>query len=337
MGKLKPKFTLVGSIAEGTRLGLANELDLSVKFYGWPEGTFRIQDNIFNLKRTENTPEWMKDFFDSSSYFRLNQFKYQFLKAIEKALEQVEIPSRLRLVTTNEDFRNGKSKCRNDCSKRLTECQEGFFKQCKHCAVAVSQTKVGPCLQFEYSGFNLPQHGLQDTTVYCSVDLIPMFNIEEMEAMALARIGNQSMLKYRPMGWFKYFMGYAMNDKVTQALAKEVGIETIKTVSVKTMNCNRGINYYVRPGQVLGPEKFIGEDSKKCYLDIKFLSKVIKADLNMYWVKKELRLLKEIGWGGAGTILFKSKFRRELEDKVDYKQWEKNLRNCHNLHLIPLK
>ena len=157
MGELKPRFTLVGSIAEGTRLGLANELDLSVKFHGWPEGTFRITDDIFNLKRTTNTPEWMEDFFDSSGCFRLNQFKYQFLRAIEKALELVEIPPRLRFVTTNGDFRNGETKCRNDCSKRMAECEGGFFKQCKLCAVAVSQTKVGPCLQFEYSGFNLPQ------------------------------------------------------------------------------------------------------------------------------------------------------------------------------------
>ena len=34
MSNLKPKFSIVGSVAEGTRLGLANELDLTMSFDG---------------------------------------------------------------------------------------------------------------------------------------------------------------------------------------------------------------------------------------------------------------------------------------------------------------
>ena len=35
MELLKPTFTLVGSIPEGTRIGIANELDITINFEGW--------------------------------------------------------------------------------------------------------------------------------------------------------------------------------------------------------------------------------------------------------------------------------------------------------------
>ena len=35
MWQLKPKFILVGSVSEGTRIGLGNELDITIEFEGW--------------------------------------------------------------------------------------------------------------------------------------------------------------------------------------------------------------------------------------------------------------------------------------------------------------
>merc|ERR1712117_852231 len=110
---------------------------------------------------------------------------------------------------------------------------------------------------------------------------IPMFKIKEMEAMELSRIGNLSMLALdHRRGWFKYLMGVVRHDGVTLELLDEVGIRTIKEVSLKTMSCDAGRNYYVRPGQVLGLEKFIDEDAKNSYISIKILSKILDADLN---------------------------------------------------------
>ena len=59
----------------------------------------------------------------------------------------------------------------------LAKEEEGLFRQCKYCAVVVSQTKVGVCLQFEYDTEFGP--------AYLSVDLIPLFNIIEMKAIKL--------------------------------------------------------------------------------------------------------------------------------------------------------
>ena len=106
--------------------------------------------------------------------------------------------------------------------------------------------------------------------------------------MVLSRIGNTAMLAPdHPPGWFRYLMGVARHDRVTQELADQIVINTIKSVSLKTVNCNAGRNYYVRPGQVLGPEKLLNEDTKLSFIRIKIFSKLHDADHNMYWVKKE--------------------------------------------------
>ncbi len=51
---------------------------------------------------------------------------------------------------------------------------------------------------------------------YCSVDLMPEFKIEPIEAVDLARIVNGAMLSpgTHPPGWFRYLANYVQNYKV---------------------------------------------------------------------------------------------------------------------------
>jgi hypothetical protein len=44
MEKFLPTFTLIGSVAEGTRIGIANELDLTVEFEGFEKPPFQVLD-----------------------------------------------------------------------------------------------------------------------------------------------------------------------------------------------------------------------------------------------------------------------------------------------------
>ena len=54
MQLLKPQFTLVGSIPEGTRIGIGNELDITIEFDGWRNNTpFAVGINMFNLCRED--------------------------------------------------------------------------------------------------------------------------------------------------------------------------------------------------------------------------------------------------------------------------------------------
>ena len=48
----KPYFELVGSMAERTRIGLANELDLGLHFKVWKDNIpFKVKDDPFSLKK----------------------------------------------------------------------------------------------------------------------------------------------------------------------------------------------------------------------------------------------------------------------------------------------
>ena len=57
----EPKFKLVGSMAEGTRIGLANELDIGLSFKALVEGIpFEVKTDPFSLKKAATSPNIMQ-------------------------------------------------------------------------------------------------------------------------------------------------------------------------------------------------------------------------------------------------------------------------------------
>ena len=61
----------------------------------------------------------MVSYLDSSGRFSYNHFKYDLLRDIVKAAMKIKLPPDMRVVTTNKDFQNGRTKCIDDCSRRL--------------------------------------------------------------------------------------------------------------------------------------------------------------------------------------------------------------------------
>ena len=62
---LKPKFELVGSIAEGTRICIGNELDLGLSFESLTQHNdvpFKVKGDPFSLKKTKAMPKMMERF-----------------------------------------------------------------------------------------------------------------------------------------------------------------------------------------------------------------------------------------------------------------------------------
>ena len=205
MALMRPRFVLVGSVAEGTRIGLGNELDLTVTFDGWDDDRppFKVDPkDPFHLRATDYTPDWMWSFFDSEGRFHFNKFLAGFLGAIDSSIAAIfdskRCPKMLRRVTRNEDLPNSCSDC------MPSYIQSDLFIQCASCAVTVSQTKMGACLQFEWS----------EAEVYCSMDIVPTFKVEAVKAVSLARYVNEAMLaEDHPASWFDYLRGYAKGDR----------------------------------------------------------------------------------------------------------------------------
>ena len=152
--KFAPFFELVGSMAEGTRIGLANELDLVLKFRAFMgQAPFKVdKEDPFSLKKTEPSFAALEDFFRGEE-FLYHKFMLFILYAVEKALENIfqhgRNPPHLKRVTTNEEWREGKTPCQGKCRNEL---ELRGFVQCDECSVTVSTTKSGVSLQFTYDG-----------------------------------------------------------------------------------------------------------------------------------------------------------------------------------------
>ena len=141
--KFAPFFELVGSMAEGTRIGLANELDLVLKFRAFMgQAPFKVdKEDPFSLKKAEPSFAMLDDFFKRKE-FLFHKFLHLILDAVEEALENIfqhdRNPPHLKRVTTNKEWRDGKTPCEGKCRNEL---ELRNFVQCEECAVTVSTTK----------------------------------------------------------------------------------------------------------------------------------------------------------------------------------------------------
>jgi hypothetical protein len=191
---LKPIFTLMGSVPEGTRIGLGNDTDIMMEFGGFgKQPPFHVvEDDPFHLYATDDIPTWMEKYLDEKKIFLFYKFMRDLLDIVSACIEVIfkekRNPENLLRKTTNSEFNGDLLKC-EDCKKRKDADLTSIFKQCKHCMVTVSQTKIGIGLQFLWKSLMFGED-----IIYCSVDLVPTFNIKDIAPLNLARIVNTAMI-----------------------------------------------------------------------------------------------------------------------------------------------
>ena len=298
---LEPKFELAGSITEGTRFGYANELDMGLIFRALKPSKdgdrggrdarqnipFKVDSDPFSLKKADTSQTKMDKFFDDANNFLFHKFKLCLLEATDKAVTEMyavgDNPSNLQCIITNNEWEEGKTPCGGYCRRNMTKNK---YKQCKKCAVTVSQTKIGITLQFVWKWPGDAFSNAMD--IYCSLDIIPEFPIIPIDAIKLAKTVNIQILEAgkQPKGFLKYMGNYDKHYKVNLTHDGE-----IHHVVLKEMNFLEGRNHHVRPAQPSneGGEKFTSERMRKIYCYIKFLKKYVDGvELSSFWVKKEL-------------------------------------------------
>jgi hypothetical protein len=195
--------------------------------------------------------------------------------------------------------------------------------------VTVSQTKIGIGLQFIWkSDFG--------ENIYCSVDLVPTFPIMKIDTMKLARIVNLGMHKERPEGWLSYMTKYVKSDMIVPDLLDGVD-STTNSVLLKTMNTSLDQNYFVRPGQCLGVDKFRTERHTEAYSTIKALKQILSVKgLDNYMVKKLLLRPIEFQSEDYYDFLFEVMSLPEIREQfqsINYDEWL----NYEQKKIIPLK
>ena len=315
--QLKPIFTLMGSVAEGTRLSIANELDICLEFEGLKNSPFVINpEDPYHIYKTDLSPEWMQEYFDSNGCFVLHKFKLKLLEAVDLVVGEVlnDNPTRrLRAYTRNKEYD----------WKRCTNCRDNanlqLFKQCKHCRLMTAQTKVGICLQLSWNheGFRKPT--MQEKfTQYTSVDLVPMFHINPTFIRPFVKATNKAMLeKDHPEEWYRILRKYLSTDKIVRGLGSQD--EDVSRVLLKLINSQKENSYMVKAGQHLGCEKFQSKRLKKIFCLIKVVRRTLGVEtINNYLLKK---------------ILAMPEFARlEQEKKTDSQLLYKALSSSHLKH-----
>jgi hypothetical protein len=329
---LNPVLTLMGSVMEGTRIGIGNEADFMMTFLGFKEPPFKVNENDpFHLIASDNVPDWMETYFDQDQQFILHKFMKDLLNAVSSCIDKIfqyELnPPSLFRKTSNDEFNNDQLKC-TDCKNRRQQEHKTLFKQCKHCVVTVSQTKIGIGLQFIWkSDFG--------DNIYCSVDLVPTFPIMKIDTLKLARIVNLGMLRERPEGWLGYMTKYVKSDMIVPDLLDGVDAKT-NSVLLKIMNTSLNRNYFVRPGQCLGVDKFRTDRHTKAYSTIKALKQILSVKgLDNYMVKKLLLRPIEFESEDYYDFLFEVMSQSEIREKfksINYAEWE----NYEQKKIIPL-
>ena len=141
MCELKPSMTLVGSAAEGTRVGIGNELDITLSFNHWKERPiFRVGEDPFHLLGTDNVAGFMMGYFDEERRFRYDRFMRHILEKVESSVSAVfdrrRNPEKLVRVTTNEAFDSDQLTC-EECraARNAAETDGTPCKQCTRVAI----------------------------------------------------------------------------------------------------------------------------------------------------------------------------------------------------------
>ena len=338
MRELKPTMTLVGSAAEGTRVGIGNELDITLSFNHWKERPiFRVGEDPFHLLATDNVAGHMMSYVDEERRLRFDRFMRHILEKVESSVSAVfdrrRNPEKLVRVTTNEAFDSDHLACKECRAARNAAETDGTpCKQCTRCVVTVSQTKIGVCLQF---------HWRRDDgqPVYCSIDLITSFNIEAVDDIRVARIVNGEMLgPWHPEEWLKYMVEYSEGIKtVKDGNERDEDEDTsLVMISLKMLHYGRKEKYYfVRPGEKWNSgETFQTDRLREVYCHIKILKKILGLDyIKSYMVKKLLSKpfyadleRQSVKWHTAVlTLLFKifslPEFKTKFCQDIDYERW----------------
>ena len=325
MHLLQPQFCLIGSMAERTRLGLPTEVDLSMVFRAWKgKPPFKIEEDAFSLKMSEGFDKchpWMKKYVSDKGTFNRSMFMKDILVDTEVSVRKIF--GNEKIITTNEEHLSC-SKCTNE----VVDEKGRFKKQNRECCVLVSQSKIGICLQLLLTNN-------QGTKAYCSIDLIPMFEVETILDADLFKITNEGMLKIdHPRDWSKYFYSYCNTLQMIDLELgdSDVSLKNLTQVTLKVVNCYKDKNYFVKPGQILGGKKFQNKGMRKVYCYLKALKKILAIDVSSFWIKKMLmsRHFSEIanGWGEdlpeyiLYDVLNSTEFKHHFSEAIEFATYE---------------
>ena len=283
--KFKPAFILVGSIAEGTRIGSATELDVTWKFNGL-SALVRGEDG-YSLKVSEQMDENHPLYgFCDRNVLQFDKFFSFLLTTLDEIIWN--IADRIKDVTKGRiTIKRGQKSCKMNCPQKDNDEFKGpFYTHCNKCIFNVTQTKSGACLIFNWKR-------LFNKRKILTIDLIPVLPVQGESIMQLFTLAIKTLLDERPVNWFKHIRGILMQDSVlpeSYNASVEQRSDVPLQVGFKLVNYGEDKNnFIIKPAQILGISKHIEDKNlMNIYACVKCIKGAFGVDISSYLIKKIL-------------------------------------------------
>ena len=334
MAKLKPKFFLIGSVAEGTRLFRASEADLTVQFLGLHELTVVDATTLIVHERDIGL---LGSFLKTHNVFDYPAFLSFFMENLQSAMATL---TRVGKFPQSFDGLNLNHHQCKTCNKNMKEGEvSSIFTPMMHdenCHPAVCHTKLGACLILPWKFDN--HHSWTMT-----VDFVPVFSVRG-KTMDLFNEAIKSLVEKNPPGWRDYLTSIYKRDIILpeefKSQAKSSNKRNIRQICIKILNYGNVDNCIIRPAQEMTVQDFqSNEILQQAYLHIKALNTVLGVGAKSYMVKKVLLLQdnknlavrgsvmsaeqKRILWQNLVFVVLNHKdLKKYFAKKIDYDRWK---------------
>ena len=333
LASLKPRFYLIGSVAEGTRLFNGNEIDVTVQFDALHNSPLELLDGSaceFVIGVNHPLRKFAK-MRDGKEVLHYEHFFISFLGDLQKILLRMQAA---KLSKWPQDlFFQEKVKHWNSCDDCLAEslslAQDSIYspqRHCKKCLPLVSHTKIGPCLIFQWGPHGIP----------VTMDLIPVFPLKSPEGvLPLFNSVIQTLLERKPENWVRHLKGMVQRDRILpesylKFLDSDANTGTCD-VAMKLLNYDKETNFIIRPGQVMHVNQFDRNVKlKDIYVHAKVMKTVLKLDVKSYLMKKVIlldtmveKLLKPEVWLDEAIFMVLShpELKTEFAKRVQFNKW----------------
>ena len=298
MPQLDLRFFLVGSVAEGTRIHSATELDIMVCCNALEKQPLLLADgDPFTLiVPFEDHPmaKWSKGTilmaWSKGAILSYEQYHCHILDTVCEILEDLEDEikrnTQQRIIFAGESSSNNKKRKMSHESPRK-EDNNPYYTHCTGHIFNVTQTKCGACLVFEWKSDEF------DRSEILTMDLIPVLPVKGMDLNQMIVSVTKTLSEVKPPNWLKYLTGFINKDRVLPESFYQLfnqDPERPIPIGMKLLHFGQENNFIIRPAQLLGvTSAFSGNETlRKCYARIKCLKSLLNINLNSYFVKKVL-------------------------------------------------
>ena len=356
MSKLKPKFYLIGSVAEGTRLVCGSEADLTLQFEGlhvFIVGKDATTIHVFDHDDLLLLHDYIKEenIFDYPKF--LNFFLYDLHNALKVLSNMKQIPSSFK-VNLDHVFCD---KCYYTSEKKQFTIYKAMI-HCKDCHPTICHTKLGACLVLPWN--------FENSKWIMTADLIPVFKVKGNTLGHFNKV-IRTLVENNPPGWIEYIEKMFERDIIQPEAFSMQSTEICESfVGLKLLNYGDDSNFIIQPAQEMEVQDFqTNEILHEAYIHLKALNTVLDVGVKSYMLKKILllpdfkktswkriednalwgqtyedeRMMRECWQELVYDVTHHPDLRPRFEKKIDFRRWQKRSDNWRYLwaHEIPLK